>query len=301
LIGETLLVDNASTDGTAEAVRARFPQVRVIASQENLGFARANNLALRQAQGRYILLLNPDTEVAAGTVAAMLAVLTARPEVGLVGCRLILPDGRLQLDAAREFPSLLNAVLLVSGLARRFPRHRFFGRMYRGDWDHLDARDVPCLVGACLMARRSVLEQVGLHLDETLPLYFEDVELCYRVGRAGYRLHYLGTHTVTHFQGESSRASSRSDLVDMLQVASPYLFLRRYGGGRGPALVFRLIVLKISGLRWLAAHTALALRRPGPRWQRALARARAWWRFAWAEYRRIEAGGLTFVDENPAG
>jgi hypothetical protein len=295
---ETLLVDNASTDGTLPAVAAAFPAVRVITSPGNLGFPKANNLALPYTAGQHILFLNPDTEVTPDALAAMLTVLETQPDVGIVGPCLVLPDGTVQLDGGRRFPSLLNAALDLFWLSKLLPRHPFFGRGKLGDWDHRDARDVPCIAGACMMVRRAALERVGFYLDERVPMYYEDLDVCWRVRRIGYRIHYLGTCEVTHYQGESSRLSPNPALLDMLDVGSTYLFLREHGGA-GPALAFRALLLIASALRWLVYGGLLWLtgRAPGRRedaLRRDMVRAAAWWRFARGEYRRAEAGTLHF-------
>ena len=209
LAHEVVVIDNASGDGSADAVRARFPSATVIANAENVGFARANNQGLRVARGEYVLVLNADAEVGAGAVETMAALLDARPDVGIVGPRTRYPDGRIQVS----FGPMLAPVA-------EWRQRRLVRGVQRGDAAALAraealaaAEQEPAWVsGSCLMARRAALEAVGF-FDEAYFLYEEDVDLCIRVRRAGWRIVYTPRAEVVHHLGTSmARAPERSAL-----------------------------------------------------------------------------------------
>jgi GT2 family glycosyltransferase len=195
---EVIVVDNASSDGSADMVRTEFPQAVLIANAENLGYARGNNQAIQQAQGEYLLLLNPDTEVFPDTLNCALAFLAAHPEAGAIGAKQLFPDGRVQ-PSVRGFPTPANLLWEVSGLARLFPRALGGYRMRAFTYDRLAEVDQP--MATFLMVRRAVVEQVGL-MDEAFPLFFNDVDWCqvrlsairesHRALEAFYRKHYRG-------------------------------------------------------------------------------------------------------------
>ncbi|CAN5676198.1 glycosyltransferase family 2 protein [soil metagenome] len=206
---EVIVVDNDSTDGTVESIRQRYPQVAVHANSTNVGFPLANNQALRHARGEYVLLLNPDTEIRTGTLRACLDVLDGNSEIGMVGCRLELEDGSVQLECARR-PYLLQHLLLEAlYLHMLFPRNRICGDHLMSWWDHRGERDVEAISGAFMMARREVMEQVG-GLPAELFMYHEDLAFCLRARRAGWRVRYLGGHSVLHRWRGSSRKSSET-------------------------------------------------------------------------------------------
>jgi N-acetylglucosaminyl-diphospho-decaprenol L-rhamnosyltransferase len=196
---ETIVVDNASADGSAEAVRARFPAARVIANPSNLGFSRANNLALREARGELVLVLNSDCEVGPGAVEAMSAILEARLDVAIVGPRTVGADGRPQMS----FGPRLTPV--AEWWQRRLVRGVKEGRTdaLREVASRTAGEQEPDWVSAsCLLARRRVLEAVG-GFDESFFLYEEDVDLCLRVRAAGWRVVYTPTAEVVHHLGRS--------------------------------------------------------------------------------------------------
>jgi len=196
---ETIVVDNASADGSAEAVRARFPAVRLIPSASNLGFSRANNLALREARGEHVLVLNSDCEVRPGAVEAMSAVLEERPDVAVVGPRTVGADGRPQMS----FGPRLTPV--AEWWQRRLVRGLKEGRTdaLREVASRTAREQEPDWVSAsCLLARRRVLEAVG-GFDESFFLYEEDVDLCLRVRAAGWRVVYTPAAEVVHHLGRS--------------------------------------------------------------------------------------------------
>jgi GT2 family glycosyltransferase len=193
---ERIVVDNASSDGSAAMVAAEFPRVHLIANRANLGYAAANNQAFRAARGRYLLTLNPDTVALPDTLDYMLRYMDAHPEVGVTTARLVYPDGSPQ-NSCLAFPSLLTEFADLSGLQRKYPRSPRWGRYIMAGWAHDETREVDQPMGTCLLARREVLEAVG-GLDERFPLYFNDVDWCYRIKRAGWKIMFLAEPRLIH-------------------------------------------------------------------------------------------------------
>jgi len=203
LSAEVVLVDNASHDGTADAVAERHPAVRLLRSPRNLGFAAGNNLAAAHAQGRVLLLLNPDALPEPGCVARGLALMDAHPGVGLAGARLLAEDGGTQ-PSARMFPTLAQEAFVLSGLAARYPRSRLFSRLDRGWADPSYAAPVDWVPGAFALIRRSLFDSLG-GFDERFFLYYEEVDLCRRIKQAGCSVMYWPELRVRHIGGVSAR------------------------------------------------------------------------------------------------
>ena len=199
---EIIVVDNASADGSAEMVRREFPEARLIALDRNRGFAAGNNIALAEAAGRYLLLLNPDCVVPPDALQNLVAFADSRPEAGLVGPKLVYPDGRLQYSC-RRFPTLKAAVFRDTILGRLWPRARAPGAYLMADWDHNDVREVDWLSGACLLARAEAIREVGA-LDERFFWGSEDVDWAFRMKAAGWRVLYTPEPTITHVVGRST-------------------------------------------------------------------------------------------------
>ncbi len=208
---EVLVVDNASRDNSVAMVEKTFPWVQVIANRENVGFARANNQALRVAQGKYILLINPDTVVQEETFRVMIRYLDSHPEVGLAGCKVLNPDGSFQLPCRRSFPTPWVAFTKMFGLAGLFPRSRLFGK-YNLTYLSPDATyPVDAVSGSFMMVRRDVYEKIG-GLDEAFFMYGEDLDWCFRVKEAGFAVAYVHETSIIHFRGQSTR---RSDINEV--------------------------------------------------------------------------------------
>lgn len=228
---EVWVVDSASQDGTADMAAQEFPGFNLIRMQKNLGFAAANNLALRQARGRYILLLNPDAFLEARALKKAVAFMDANPKTGVLGCKLTDPDGSMQ-PSARMAPSLLNKFLHVSGMAARFPGSRFFGRVDYSWWDHAEPRNVGWVVGAFFMIRRETFETVGL-LDDRYFLYFEEIDYCKTVHDAGWEVTFYPGISIVHLGGQSSdknEVSSKGRQMVSIRLKSEYRYFRKYGG-----------------------------------------------------------------------
>jgi len=208
---EVIVVDNASADGSVEMIRKQFPRVRLIVSDENSGFAHANNLALRKAKGRYLLLLNPDTLVREDTVRVMRSYLEKHPEVGLAGCKILNPDGTFQLAARRSFPTPWTAFTRIVGLSRLFPSSKLFGRYNLTYRSVEESYEVDAVSGSFMFLRRDVYEKVG-GLDEAFFMYGEDLDWCYRIQRAGWKINYVHATSIIHYKGESTRRSNLDEI-----------------------------------------------------------------------------------------
>jgi hypothetical protein len=197
-----VVVDNASGDGTVEMVNAEFPQIRLIANERNVGFAAGNNQAIKATSAPFVLVLNPDTEVRENALGALLDAFDEDKKMGAVAAQLVLSDGSIQ-RSCRSFPEPPAIFYDAVGLSRLFPRSEVFGRYRMTYWDHTTSREVDQPMASALALRRSALDEVGL-FDEDFPLYFNDVDLCYRLWQAGWKIVFESRAKVTHYFGASS-------------------------------------------------------------------------------------------------
>lgn len=272
------VVDNASSDGSAEMVRSRFPQVHLIESPVNGGYAYGNNLALRaimqgaeggsehaaagQAEATpqpapdYILLLNNDTIVPAGAFDGLVDYLEAHPEVGVVGPKLLLPDGSLDLACRRSFPTPEVSFYRMTGLARLFPRSRRFGRYNLTYLDPNVETEVDSVVGACMMLRAAVVREVGL-LDEQFFMYGEDLDWAYRIKQYGWRIVYYPRVIVHHYK----RAASTRRAIPSIRAFydAMRIFHRKHYRATTPAPLNTLIEVGITAKELLALGRNLLL------------------------------------------
>jgi GT2 family glycosyltransferase len=197
---EIIVVDNASSDGSADMIAARFPQVKLIKSSENLGFAKGNNVAIRECHGRYIALVNPDVIVFPGCLDSLADFLDQNPKVGNVGPRVLNPDRTLQ-SSCRRFPTLWNNFCSATGLAGRFKNSRFFAGEHMFYFPHDRTLAVDILVGCFSMIRREAFDAVGL-LDENLFMYGDDVDWCRRCWKAGWQVVFYPGAEAIHDRGK---------------------------------------------------------------------------------------------------
>ena len=203
---EVYVVDNHSTDGSVAYLKGLYPQVHFIENDENLGFARANNEAIRCSKGRYVLLLNPDTIVTEHTLVDCVSYLDTRPDAGGLGTYMLRTDGSFAYESRRGLPTPFVAFCKMSGLCKMFPHSRLFGKYYMRYLNEMEESEIEVISGAFMMLRRSALEKVGL-LDEAFFMYGEDIDLSYRLLRGGYENWYLPTK-ILHYKGESTQKSS---------------------------------------------------------------------------------------------
>jgi N-acetylglucosaminyl-diphospho-decaprenol L-rhamnosyltransferase len=246
---ETLVVDNASTDGSAQMVRERFPWVMLIENQDNVGFARANNQAILQSTGRYVLLLNPDTEVRPGALEALVRFMETHPQAGGAGARLLNPDGTLQVSCYPA-PTLWRELWRMFHLDALRP----YGVYHMQDWDVNRHRQVDVVQGACLILRQETLDQVGL-LDDEYFIYSEEVDLCHRLQQVGWELYWVPQAQVVHYGGQSTQQVAAEMFLRLYQ--GKILFFRKHYGWlttqvyKFILLVATLTRLLISPLAWL--------------------------------------------------
>ncbi|MFN0158902.1 MAG: glycosyltransferase [Bacteroidota bacterium] len=208
---EVFVVDNASDDGSVEMLRDKFPEVILIESKVNLGFARANNIALKQARGRHFLLINPDTIVQEDTLHVMLDFFKNNPTVGLAGCEILNPDGSFQLPCRRSFPTPWVAFTKIMGLSSLFPTSRLFGKYNLTYLSTDETYEVDAVSGSFMMISQETYSQVG-GLDEAFFMYGEDLDWCYRVKQSSSKVFYVHATQIIHYKGESTR---RSDIDEI--------------------------------------------------------------------------------------
>jgi len=223
---EVYVVDNASSDGSPDMVRTDFPVVKLIANTENVGFARANNQAMKVCEGRYVLLLNSDAFVKPDAIDYMVVFMDSHPDAGMAGCKLLYEDGRLQSSCAR-FPTLGSEITIALGLDKLFPRSAFFGRYLMTDWDYGDTRPVEVIMGAFMLARAAVIQQVGM-LDESFFMYSEEVDWCYRFQAAGWKVYFTPDVETVHLWGGSSKAVKVETLIRLYRARTQF-FRKHYG------------------------------------------------------------------------
>jgi len=233
---EIIVVDNHSSDGSAEIVEREFPDVVLLKNAENVGFARANNQALKRAKGTYLVLLNPDTIVQEDTFQTLIRFFENHPDAGMVGCKILNPDGTLQLACRRSFPTPWVAFTKLVGLGKLFPRSKYFGRYNLTYLDPEKTTEVDAISGSFMMLRREVYRQVG-PLDERFFMYGEDLDWCYRVKQAQWKIYYVPKTKIIHYKGASSGKSRKDTLLmfyrAMLQFVQKhfrgkYLFLPQW-------------------------------------------------------------------------
>ncbi len=221
---EIIVVDNVSTDGSPDMVKAEFPGVRLVENTENLGFGRANNAGYALSTGRMILFLNPDTVVRDSALEKMARYLDDHDDVGAVSCRLLNGDLSLQ-RSCRHFPGIFTTIVNYTRLSDRFPGSTVFGRNQMSYWDYGSIRDVDVVSGACMMFRRSLLEEIGL-FDERFFMYSEEVDLCRRVWNAGRRIVFIPHAEIVHWYGKSSE--TLKDEIVMNKLIYRHYFTSRY-------------------------------------------------------------------------
>ena len=253
---EIIVVDNASTDGSPEMVRAEFPQVRLIANPDNRGFTAGNNQGLVESTGRFLLLLNPDTEIVGAALSTMMAYMDAHPEVGALGPRLCYPDGSLQ-PSRRRFPTLATALVESTVVQEWWRDNPLLRRYYMADTPDEAIQPVDWVVGACLLVRREVYDQVG-GLDEGFFMYSEEMDWCKRIQDAGWKVVYLPTARVIHHEGKSSEQVVPARHIHF--QSSKVRYFRKHHGAL-PAEALRAFLLATygyqltrEGFKWLVGH-----------------------------------------------
>ena len=251
---EVFVVDNASADGSVEMVKQKFPFVKLIANQNNVGFSKANNQAIEKATGEYILLLNPDTVVAEDTFEKCIAFMEAHQNTGAVGVRMIDGKGNFLPESKRGLPTPAVAFYKTFGLAKLFPQSKIFGKYHLGFLSEHETNEVEILSGAFMFMRKSVLDKIGL-LDETFFMYGEDIDLSYRIIKAGYKNFYFPETTIIHYKGESTKKGSLN-YVKVFYNAMLIFARKHFSGNQSGlfsllinfAIVFRGLLTLLAGV-----------------------------------------------------
>jgi len=245
---EVFVVDNGSMDGSIAAAKGRFPEVKFIQNEINLGFARANNQALSLAKGRYLLLLNPDTQVKKGAIERLISFMDTHPEAGGAGAQLLNSDGSRQNSIA-NFPSLATELLNKSLLRWFFPSV-FPGK----ERNYPEPIEVDSVIGACMVVKRDAIEPVGL-LDEGYFLFLEETDWCYRMRRTGWKIYHVPQAEIYHFQGKGVEMEKKKARVEYYR--SLYRFFKKNRGrlqwfilliGSVIKLVVELVFMGIASL-----------------------------------------------------
>ncbi len=244
---ETIVVDNASGDGSAAMAREKHGFCAVLDAGGNLGFSRASNIGLRRSAGRYLLLLNPDTVLEPDVLEKMKRTMEAHPDTGMGTCKLVTEDGSLDLACRRSFPSLWDGFCRACGLSGLFPKSRFFARYNLTFLDENTPCDVEAVNGAFMFVRREAFDEVG-PLDEDYFMYVEDLDWCYRFREAGFRIVYCPEATTLHLKGKSGMQRS-PEMIRRLFESTEIFYRKHYFPGAG----FLKKGLILAGLRlWLA-------------------------------------------------
>lgn len=255
---EVIVVDNASADGSPEMVEKEFPEVRLVRNTDNVGFGRANNQAMRLARGRWLLLLNSDTELVDESVHDLVERVRAQADLGVAHCRLILPDGRTQHSTYR-FPSLRLALLEDLGFYKFLPAERAGKALLGGYWAHDEEQDVDWVAGAFMLMPRKVFEATG-GFDERLFMYGEDLEWCYRIQDAGWRIRYFPDAAILHHDHASSDLLWGDKRITVCLQRQRDIYRERHGAVNGALL----LAVRITGQALRTAYYSLRVK-VGPR------------------------------------
>ncbi len=242
---EIFVVDNDSIDNSVEVVKSKFPKVKLIDNKQNLGFAKANNQALKIAKGKYVLLLNPDTLVEEDTLINSFEYMENNPEAGALGVKLIDGEGEFLPESKRGFPTLSSSFYRLTGLSKLFPKSRTFNQYNLGFLDEDEISEVDVLSGAFMFIRRDILKNVGL-LDEDFFMYGEDIDFSYRIKKAGYKVVYFPKTKIVHFKGESTKKSTLKYHNIFYKAMS--IFAKKHYGGKGFNPLLILINLAVTFL-----------------------------------------------------
>jgi GT2 family glycosyltransferase len=225
---EVIVVDNASSDGSAEMVRQEFPQVALIANSKNRGFAAANNQGMQISKGRYVLLLNPDTIILDGAIQKSITFADMHPDIGVLGCQVWLNDNEIQ-KTCFTFPTLWTALVQEIGLLHMFPHSRIFGHAYYGWWDRKSEMDVDVVSGMFMLVRQEAIQEVGL-MDEAYFVYAEETDWCFRFHKAGWRCVFSPIAKIIHLDGGSkSTALIRNKMFVQMQKSMLIFHLKQQG------------------------------------------------------------------------
>lgn len=236
---QIIVVDNASSDGSVEAVKDKYPEVELVANKDNLGFARGNNVGVKHAKAQVILFLNPDTVIVGSAIQKTLEVLLSNPDFGAITCKVELPDGRLDYSCHRGFPTPWNSFAYFGGLAKMFPRSTLFAGYTATYLDINKPHEIDSLTGAFMMVRKIAGDQVSWW-DKDYFWNGEDIEFCYSLKEKGWKIYYYPDVKIIHFKGSSSKQEKRKTVI--LGVSAMRIFYKKHYYKKYPPL-FRDLVL----------------------------------------------------------
>lgn len=258
---ETWVVDNNSIDGSVAMLKEDFPWVHVVANRENVGFGSANNQAIHASSGRYVFILNPDTILQEDTLTELVAFMDANADCGAAGCQILNPDGTFAPESRRSFPTPATAFYRMTGLSRLFPRSPRFGRYNLTHIPRDTVAEVDALSGSCMMVRRTAIEQAGA-FDEDFFMYGEDLDLCFRIQHAGWRIMYTPATQIIHYKGESTKKGDFRYV--RLFYGAMLLFMDKHVTGRGsrPLALLLKAGIMIRAFMTLCGSTLRRLARP---------------------------------------
>lgn len=244
---EVFVVDNNSSDNSVEAIRQQFPNVILIENTRNVGFSKANNQAIKQATGAFVLLLNSDTIVKENTLSIMLQYMKENEDVGAAGCEVLLPDGTLDKACHRGFPTPSASFYYMTGLAKKYSNNPRFNLYHKSYLNMDEIHEIDCLVGAFMIVRAKTIQEVGM-LDETFFMYGEDIDWCYRIKEAGWDIIYNPTVSIIHYKGASSRKKPAKIVYEFHRAM--YLFHKKHYAKKHSfftnAIVYTGITVKLS-------------------------------------------------------
>lgn len=250
---EVFVVDNNSVDGSVAVVKDKFPQVKLIENHQNTGFSVANNQAIRQTSGKYVLLLNPDTIVQEDTFSKVIVFMDTHPDAGGLGIKMVDGKGNFLPESKRGLPTPAVAFYKIFGLSKLFPNSKRFGQYHLTFLDKNQNHQVDILSGAFMLMRKTVLDKIGL-LDETFFMYGEDVDLSYRITQAGYKNYYFAESSIIHYKGESTKKSSVNYVIVFYKAMA--IFAKKHFSKNGAGVFIFLIYLAI----YLRAFAAIVTR-----------------------------------------
>lgn len=224
---EIFVIDNNSKDNTVESVKKEFPEVNLISNKTNIGFTKANNLAIRQSKGNYVLLLNPDTIVLPGSLDVMVDYMRRYPKIGALGCKLLGPDGSLQMTCSR-FPTFLICLIENTVLRKIFSKSKILRKYRINDWNRDTIYDVDAIPGSCIMVKREIIGEIG-ELDEHIFMYFESADWCYRIKQKGWRICFIPNAQVIHYEHRSASQVNKFEQGRIYRQSACYFVKKHYG------------------------------------------------------------------------
>ncbi|MDD4235532.1 MAG: glycosyltransferase [Bacteroidales bacterium] len=251
---EVFVVDNNSVDGSCAMVKHKFPKVKLIENKENVGFAKANNQAIRIASGKYMLLLNPDTLVEENSFDKIVSFMDSHPDAGGLGVKMINGKGEFLPESKRGLPTPMVSFFKIFGLAKLFPNSRRFGQYHLSYLNKDEISKVDVLSGAFMLLRKTVLDKIGL-LDEAFFMYGEDIDLSYRITQVGYNNYYYPNTTIIHYKGESTKKGSINYVIVFYKAM--LIFAKKHFAGRNAGLLIFIINIAIYFRATLAIFNRL--------------------------------------------